>query len=65
MSSFKYEAILWISEAVIEAQKTRRLEWLELAMRRLKLTYDNAYLSEAETKDYIRWMELILKEKIT
>lgn len=62
MSNTKYEAILWVSEAVIEAEKTRSFEWLELAMKRLKLVYEGKFLSESETKDYIRWMEIRLKE---
>ena len=62
MTNCKYEAILWVSEAVIEAEKTRSFEWLELAMKRLKLVYEGKFLSESETKDYIRWMEIRLKE---
>lgn len=62
MTNCKYEAILWVTEAVMEAEKTRSFEWLELAMKRLKLVYDCKDLSEEETKDYIRWMEIRLKE---
>lgn len=62
MSNSKYEAILWVSEAVIEAEKTRSFEWLQLAMKRLKLIYEVKILSESETKEYIRWMEIRLKE---
>ena len=53
----KYEIILWIFQAVHEAENTRELDDLDEALYRIKLAHTHGYLDKIEVYGILEFME--------